>query len=64
MVPGNARRRHPVIEQRMVDVAAAAETYPFNRIEPGDKSLGIITRAWPTSTPKRSSRPRPCSSWA
>lgn len=43
MVPGNARRRHPVIEQRMVDVAAFAESYPFNRIEPGDAALGIIT---------------------
>ena len=48
MVPGNARRRHPVIEQRMVDVAAFAETYPFNRIERscppfGEPCLGIIT---------------------
>ena len=43
MVPGNARGRHPVIEQRMVDIAAFAETYPFNKIEPGDRTLGIIT---------------------
>jgi indolepyruvate ferredoxin oxidoreductase, alpha subunit len=43
MVPANARKRHPVIEQRMLDVAAAAETFPFNRVEPGDRSLGIIT---------------------
>ena len=43
MVPGNARGRHPVIEQRMVDIAAFAETYPFNKIEPGDRGLGIIT---------------------
>lgn len=43
MVPGNARGRHPVIEQRMVDIAAFAESYPFNKIEPGDRNLGIIT---------------------
>ena len=43
MVPGNAVKRHPVIEQRMVDIAKFAENFPFNRIEPGDPSLGIIT---------------------
>jgi indolepyruvate ferredoxin oxidoreductase alpha subunit len=43
MVPGNARPRHPIIEQRMRDVADFAETFPFNRIEPGERSLGIIT---------------------
>jgi indolepyruvate ferredoxin oxidoreductase alpha subunit len=48
MVPANAVRRHPVIEQRMLDVAAAAEDFPYNRIEPGGsepggRRLGIIT---------------------
>jgi indolepyruvate ferredoxin oxidoreductase alpha subunit len=43
MVPGNAVKRHPVIEQRIRDVAVFAETFPFNRHEPGDASLGIIT---------------------
>ncbi len=43
MVPGNARQRHPVIEQRIRDVAQDAETSPLNRIEPGERSLGIIT---------------------
>src|SRR5512137_1433120 len=43
MVPGNAVKRHPVIEQRMRDVAAFAETFPYNRIEMGDSELGIIT---------------------
>jgi indolepyruvate ferredoxin oxidoreductase alpha subunit len=43
MVPGNAVKRHPIIEQRMKDIAAFAETYPFNRIERGDRSLGIVT---------------------
>ncbi len=43
MVPGNAVKRHPVIEQRIVDIAKFAETFPFNRIEQGDHALGIIT---------------------
>ncbi len=43
MVPSNAVKRHPVIEARIRAVAEYAETCPFNRIEPGDRSLGIIT---------------------
>ena len=43
MVPGNAIKRHPIIEQRIVDIAKFAEKFPYNRIEEGDKSLGIIT---------------------
>ena len=43
MVPGNAVKRHPVIEQRLCEIAKFAETFPFNRNEPGDRSLGILT---------------------
>jgi indolepyruvate ferredoxin oxidoreductase alpha subunit len=43
MMPGNAIKRHPIIEQRMRDIAAMAETFPHNKIEAGDKALGIIT---------------------
>jgi indolepyruvate ferredoxin oxidoreductase alpha subunit len=43
MVPGNAVKRHPVIEQRLLDVAEFAEDFPYNRIEPGEALLGIIT---------------------
>ena len=43
MVPGNAVKRHPVIEQRILDVAELAENFPYNRIETGDHALGIIT---------------------
>ncbi|MBQ7265179.1 MAG: indolepyruvate ferredoxin oxidoreductase subunit alpha [Firmicutes bacterium] len=44
MMPGNAIRRHPFVEQRMKDLALFAETSHLNRIEEGkDKSLGIIT---------------------
>jgi len=44
MMPGNAIRRHPVVEERMKKLTEFAETCDFNRIEDGeDKSLGIIT---------------------
>jgi indolepyruvate ferredoxin oxidoreductase alpha subunit len=43
MVPGNAIKRHPIIEQRILEIAAFAETFPYNRIEAGDRSLGILT---------------------
>ncbi len=43
MVPGNAVKRHPVIEQRMLDIANYAETFHYNRLEPGSGELGIIT---------------------
>lgn len=43
MMPGNAKRRHPVVEQRLVDLAEYAETSPLNRVEMGDTKLGIIT---------------------
>jgi indolepyruvate ferredoxin oxidoreductase alpha subunit len=43
MVPGNARRRHPVIEERIEKVKEFAETFPYNKVEMGDTSLGIVT---------------------
>ncbi len=42
MLPAMARRRHPVVEQRLKDVASFAETFPFNQVIMGDDSLGII----------------------
>lgn len=43
MMPGNAKRRHPVVEQRTRDLIAYAETTPLNRVEMGDTKIGIIT---------------------
>ena len=43
MVPGNARRRHPLIEARIHKLAAFAENFSHNRVEMGDRSIGIIT---------------------
>lgn len=43
MMPGNAKRRHPIVEQRTRDLIAYADDCEFNRIEMGDTAVGIIT---------------------
>lgn len=44
MMPGNAIKRHPVVEARMHRLAAWAETADVNRVEPGtDHTMGILT---------------------
>lgn len=43
MMPGNAIRRHPLVEERMKKLAEYGCDCPFNRVEMGDTSLGIIT---------------------
>ncbi len=44
MMPGNAIRRHPVVEERLRKLAQYAETSPLNRLEEGgDHSMGILT---------------------
>ena len=43
MMPGNAKRRHPIVEERTERLRAYAENCPFNRVEMGGTSLGIVT---------------------
>lgn len=43
MMPGNAIRRHPIVEERTRKLAEYADHCPFNRVEMGDTKLGIIT---------------------
>ncbi len=44
MMPGNAIRRHPIVEARTKALTEYAEVSPLNRVEDGqDKSIGIIT---------------------
>jgi len=38
-----AKKRHPIVEQRLLDLGAYAETFPWNRIERGGRELGIIS---------------------
>jgi len=42
MVPGNARRRHVAVEQRLVALAAFSEQTPLNEVIEGERSLGLI----------------------
>ena len=44
MMPGNAKKRHPVVEARTRALVAYAETCEINRIEAGESNaMGIIT---------------------
>ena len=42
MMPANARVKHAVVEERMKKLSEDANAFPINRIEEGDKDLGII----------------------
>ena len=44
MMPGNAKRRHPIVEERTAKLQEWAETCDINRMEAGaDNKIGIIT---------------------
>ena len=44
MMPGNAKKRHPIVEERTAKLVEWAETAEINRLEDGsDKSMGIVT---------------------
>ena len=44
MMPGNARRKHPLIEERTKKLVEYAETAPINRVEWGkSQKIGVIT---------------------
>ncbi|MCX5897064.1 MAG: indolepyruvate ferredoxin oxidoreductase subunit alpha [Proteobacteria bacterium] len=42
MVPAHARKRHPLVEQRIKDLEAFAEEFAENRVELQDPAVGII----------------------
>lgn len=43
MMPGNAIRRHPKVEERLEKLALYGETSPLNRVEINDTKIGVIT---------------------
>ncbi len=43
MLPGNARVRHPLVEQKLANLSKAAAIMPLNRMEVREPSIGIIT---------------------
>ena len=55
MMPGNAKKRHPVVEARTQALIEWAETAEINRVEDGaDHSRGIITSSWPLKLERES----------
>ncbi|MGD9808316.1 MAG: indolepyruvate ferredoxin oxidoreductase subunit alpha [Deferribacterales bacterium] len=42
MIPANARRKHKIVENRLVELAELAEGDKYNKITVRDKSVGII----------------------
>ncbi len=42
MLPGFARLRHPLVEERLLTLEEEAEKSPLNRIEHGTKQFGIV----------------------
>jgi len=45
MMPGNAIRRHPFVEERTKKLTELAENCIFNRVEMGSDEIGIITHS-------------------
>ncbi len=43
MMPGNAIKRHPVVEDKLAKAAEYAETSPLNKLEINDTAIGVIT---------------------
>lgn len=43
MVPANARKRHPFVEERTKKLIGYAENCEFNRVEKGKGNIGVIT---------------------
>lgn len=43
MMPGMAKKRHIVVEQRMKDIKAYAETTGLNRVEYRNTDIGVVT---------------------
>ena len=43
MVPANAKARHPLVEQRIANLIAFADSSPLNRVEFNTSDIGFIT---------------------
>ena len=43
MLPVHARLRHPLVEERLVKLAAFAESFPLNKVHWGKRRLGVVT---------------------
>ena len=53
MMPGNAIRRHPAVEERMRAIAEYAETSPLNRLEINDTGIALLPAVRLISTQRK-----------
>jgi indolepyruvate ferredoxin oxidoreductase alpha subunit len=42
LVPPFARWRRPLVEERLAQLSEYSESFPYNRVEPGDPDVGVI----------------------
>jgi indolepyruvate ferredoxin oxidoreductase alpha subunit len=43
MIPAYARKRHQVLQKKLLEISSFSESFPYNFIEWGEKELGIIS---------------------
>ncbi len=43
MIPGHARKRHAIVEERSLKLAKLSESSPFNRVVKGTGEIGVIS---------------------
>ena len=43
VIPAHARKLHPLVEERMLKLESYAEECPLNRVEWGDRQIGVVT---------------------
>ncbi len=43
ILPSNARKLHPIVEERLIKLKEFSNNFEYNRIEEGDKKIGFIT---------------------
>ncbi len=47
MMPGNAKLRHPIVEQRNIDLSVEGSEFSINKVEMNDTKIGVITSGIP-----------------
>lgn len=47
MMPGNAKLRHPIVEQRNIDLSIEGSEFSINKVEMNDTKIGVITSGIP-----------------
>lgn len=47
MVPGNAKKKHPIVEENLIRLNNESEKYGLNKIELNDRRIGFITSSIP-----------------